>query len=165
METIVAVIGANDCEEPLYDLAYAVGEQLAQHRLTLICGGLGGVMTAACQGAKAAGGRTIGVLPSNDPQSANPWVDTAIATGMGEARNAIIVNSAAALIAIAGGYGTLSEIAFALRAKKPIIGLQSWALSLPGETQELIPTAITAEEAVDWVVKQIGWMGSNDMRP
>jgi predicted Rossmann-fold nucleotide-binding protein len=75
------------------------------------------------------------------------------------------VNSAAALIAIAGGYGTLSEIAFALRAKKPIIGLQSWALSLPGETQALIPTAATAEEAVDWVVKQIELMGSNNMRP
>jgi uncharacterized protein (TIGR00725 family) len=165
MEPIVGVIGANNCESPLYDLAYAVGEQLAQHRFTLICGGLGGVMTAACQGAKAAGGRTIGVLPSNDRKSANPWVDAAIATGMGEARNAIIVNSAAALIAIAGGYGTLSEIAFALRAKKPIIGLQSWALSLPGETQPLIPTATTAEEAVNWVVKQLGLMGSNNMRP
>ncbi|WP_404787143.1 TIGR00725 family protein [Altericista sp. CCNU0014] len=155
METIVAVIGANNCESPVYDLAHAVGEQLARQGFTLICGGLGGVMTAACQGAKAAGGRTIGILPGNDPKSANAWVDVAIATGMGEARNTIIVNTAAALVAISGGYGTLSEIAFALRAKKPIIGLQSWTLSLPGETQQLLPIAITAEEAVAWVAAQM----------
>jgi hypothetical protein len=155
MDKIVGVIGSQDCEPSTYDLAYSIGEEIAQRGFTLICGGLGGVMTAACQGAKAAGGRTIGILPSNNPDTANAWVDMAIATGMGEARNSIIINSAAALIAVSGGYGTLSEIALALRAKKPIIGLYSWQVTLPREAQEHFPTVTTADAAIFWLMQQL----------
>lgn len=88
-------------------------------------------MEAACRGAKSAGGLTVGILPGRDPAAANPWVDVVIATGLGEARNALVVGSAAAVIAIAGEYGTLSEIALALRAGIPVIGLGTWLLIRP----------------------------------
>ncbi|MCU0645959.1 MAG: TIGR00725 family protein [bacterium] len=103
-----------------------VGYQIAQRKAILICGGLGGVMEAACRGAKQEGGTTIGVLPGIDKFSANKFVDIPIVTGIGEARNSIIVRTADALIAIGGKYGTLSEIAFALAFGKPIVGLQTW---------------------------------------
>jgi uncharacterized protein (TIGR00725 family) len=94
--------------------------------VVLICGGLGGVMEAACRGARQAGGTTVGILPGTDRSAANPYVDIAIATGLGEARNAIVARSADALIAIGGAYGTLSEIAFALKAGKRVVGLGTW---------------------------------------
>ena len=112
-------------------------------------------MAAACQGAKAAGGTTIGILPGTDPAAANPWVDVAIVTGMGEARNTIIVHTAQALIAIAGAYGTLSEIAFALQQHKPLIGLNTWQPIYPGQTLPTFPTADTPEAAVSWIVSQL----------
>lgn len=155
MEKMVGVIGAHECAPDLYELAYEVGYGVAQHGLTLVCGGLGGVMTAACQGAKAAGGRTVGILPNAQADTANAWVDVAIATGMGEARNGIIVHSAQVLIAIAGGYGTLAEIALALRAQKPIVGLHSWTFTAPGEVQVAMPTVATAAEAVAWAITQL----------
>jgi uncharacterized protein (TIGR00725 family) len=92
----------------------------------VVCGGLGGVMEAACRGAKQAGGHTVGILPGSDRAAANPFVDTAVPTGLGEARNALVVRAADALIAVGGGYGTLSEIAFALKAGKRVVGLDSW---------------------------------------
>ncbi len=91
-----------------------------------MCGGLGGVMEAACRGAKEAGGTTIGILPGTDRAAANRFVDFAIPTGLGEARNALVVRAADALIAVGGAYGTLSEIAFALKAGKPVAGLGTW---------------------------------------
>jgi uncharacterized protein (TIGR00725 family) len=94
--------------------------------VVLICGGLGGVMEAACRGAKQTGGTTVGILPGDDRSAANPYVDIVIPTGLGEARNAIVVRSADALIAIGGAYGTLSEIAFALKAGKRVVGLGTW---------------------------------------
>jgi uncharacterized protein (TIGR00725 family) len=103
-----------------------VGRELAARGAVLICGGLGGVMEAACRGAKDAGGRTIGILPGTDRAAANPFVDAAIPTGLGEARNALVVRAADALIAVGGGYGTLSEIALALKAGKRVVGLDSW---------------------------------------
>jgi uncharacterized protein (TIGR00725 family) len=103
-----------------------VGRELASRGVVLVCGGLGGVMEAACMGAKEGGGTTIGILPGTDRAAANPFVDFAIPTGLGEARNALVVRAADALIAVGGAYGTLSEIAFALKAGKPVAGLGTW---------------------------------------
>ena len=100
------------------------GRELARAGAVLVCGGLGGAMEAACRGAKAEGGTTLGILPGADRAAANPYVDVAVATGLGEARNALVVRAADAVIAVAGGYGTLSEIALALRAGKPVVGLR-----------------------------------------
>ena len=94
----------------------------------LVCGGLGGVMEAACRGAKGAAGTTVGILPGADRTQANDYVDVAIATGLGEGRNALVVRAADALIAVGGGYGTLSEIALALKAGKPVVGIGTWDL-------------------------------------
>ena len=107
-------------------VAELVGRGLGSRRVVLICGGLGGVMEAACRGAKEAGGLTVGILPGLDPSDANPYVDVVIATGLGEARNALVVNAADALIAVGRGYGTLSEIGLALRAGKRVVGLETW---------------------------------------
>jgi uncharacterized protein (TIGR00725 family) len=92
----------------------------------VVCGGLGGAMEAACRGAKQAGGTTVGILPGTDRSAANPYVDFALPTGLGEARNALVVRAADVVIAVGGGYGTLSEIALALRGGKPVIGLDTW---------------------------------------
>ena len=107
-------------------MAEAVGRELAARGAIVVCGGLGGVMEAACRGAKEAGGHTVGILPGLDRVAANPFVDTAVPTGLGEARNALVVRAADALIAVGGGYGTLSEIALALKAGKRVVGLESW---------------------------------------
>jgi uncharacterized protein (TIGR00725 family) len=93
-----------------------------------VCGGLGGVMEAACRGAKEGGGTTLGILPGSDRSAANPYVDLALATGLGEGRNLLIVRAADVLIAVGGGHGTLSEIALALRAGKRVIGLDTWEI-------------------------------------
>lgn len=130
---LVAVIGEGDCPPDLFALAERVGAELARRGATVICGGLGGVMLAACKGAKAAGGTTVGILPGADPKEANPFVDIPVATGLGEARNVIVVRSARAVVAVGGAYGTLSEIAFALKFGKPVIGLQTWELIRRGE--------------------------------
>jgi uncharacterized protein (TIGR00725 family) len=108
------------------DRAQAVGTELARRGAVLVCGGLGGVMEAACRGAREAGGVTVGILPGDDRAAANPWVSVAIATGLGELRNGLVVHCADAVIAIAGGYGTLSEVALALKLGKPVVGLGSW---------------------------------------
>jgi uncharacterized protein (TIGR00725 family) len=130
---LVAVIGEGDCPPELFALAERVGAELARRGATVICGGLGGVMLAACKGAKAVGGTTVGILPGTDPTEANPFVDIPIATGLGEARNVIVVRSARAVVAVGGAYGTLSEIAFALKFGKPVIGLETWELFRRGE--------------------------------
>jgi uncharacterized protein (TIGR00725 family) len=155
MTTLIAIIGAGQCDRPTHDLAYQMGAQLAQQGYTLICGGLGGVMAAACEGAKQYHGSTIGILPGDTPNAAKLWVDIAIPTGMGEARNFIIVRSAAALIAIGGEYGTLSEIAIALKLGKPLVGLNTWQPIRPGGTQPDFPWVETASQAVDWIKQQL----------
>jgi uncharacterized protein (TIGR00725 family) len=116
-------VGAGEGEWPA---AEAVGRELAARGAVLICGGLGGVMEAACRGAKQAGGLTVGILPGTDRAAANAFVEVAIPSGLGEARNALVVRAADALIAVGGGYGTLSEIALALKAGKRVAGLDSW---------------------------------------
>ena len=124
----MAVVGPGDSDVGAEDTAERVGRELARRGAVLVCGGLGGVMEAACRGARDAGGTTVGILPGTDRRSANRFVEVAVPTGMGEARNALVVRAADAVVAVAGGYGTLSEIALALKAGKPVIGLGSWEI-------------------------------------
>jgi len=105
-----------------------VGRLLAEHGAVLVCGGLGGTMEAACRGAKQAGGTTVGLLPGESRSDANRFVDVAIPTGLGEARNALVVRSADVVVAVGGGYGTLSEIALALKMGKRVVGLGTWEI-------------------------------------
>ncbi|MEE9555124.1 MAG: TIGR00725 family protein [candidate division Zixibacteria bacterium] len=126
MKKIIGVIGGSSVDQAAYDTAYQVGKLIAESGAALICGGLTGVMEAACKGAKEAGGNTIGILPGLQINDANPYVDIPVATGLGHSRNLIITNTAKALIAVSGKYGTLSEIAFALQSGKPVYGLGTW---------------------------------------
>ena len=125
---IVAVIGAGECDARTAERAEAVGRALASHGVVLATGGLAGVMEAASRGAREAGGTVLGLLPGADASAANEHVELAIATGMGDARNAILANTAEAFIAIGGAHGTLSEIAFALKRRKPVFGLGTWPI-------------------------------------
>lgn len=145
---VVAVIGGAAASAGEAAAAADVGRALAASGAVLICGGRGGVMEAACQGAKAAGGFTVGVLPGVDPGKANLFVDLPIVTGLGEARNVIIVRTAQAVIAIGGSYGTLSEIAYALRFGVPVVGLGTWQVERQGHPQAPIHRAGGPEEAV-----------------
>jgi uncharacterized protein (TIGR00725 family) len=126
-------------------MAESVGRGLAARGAVVVCGGLGGAMQAACRGAKEAGGSTVGLLPGLDRRDANRYVDVAVPTGLGEARNALVVRAADALIAIGGGYGTLSEIALALRTGKRVVGLGTWEI-------EGVEPASSPEEAVEAVL-------------
>jgi uncharacterized protein (TIGR00725 family) len=145
---IVGVCGAGHCDTALAALAEAVGRQLATAGVALVCGGLGGVMAAACRGARAAGGITIGILPGADTADANPHVLVPIATALGEARNALIVRTADVVIAIGGEYGTLSEIALARKIGRVVIGLQTWDLGRDAAGEPHIVAVATAEDAV-----------------
>jgi uncharacterized protein (TIGR00725 family) len=146
----VAVIGSDRSgDDDTAALARAVGQEIGRRGAVLVCGGRGGVMEAACQGAKAQQGITVGILPGPDRREANPYVDIPIATGLGEARNAIVVRSADAVIAVSGGYGTLSEIGLALKMGRPVIGLGTWELSQRGRTSSAIIQAANAAQAVE----------------
>jgi uncharacterized protein (TIGR00725 family) len=146
---LIAVVGGGQCSAEEEKLAEAVGRGLARRGVILICGGLGGVMEAACKGAKSEGGTTIGILPGEDRSAANPYVDIPIVTSIGYARNLIVVKSAQAVIAIDGSYGTLSEIAYALQSGIPVIGLNTWSLSLNAQLDHAIIQAQHAEEAIE----------------
>lgn len=122
---IIGVIGAGTCDSDIYQLATEVGEAIARHGAVLVCGGLGGVMEASAKGAALAGGLTVGILPGPSTRSANPHIKIPVATDMGQARNVIIAHTADGLVAVAGGPGTLSEIAHALKIGKPVVGLQT----------------------------------------
>ncbi|HXZ88555.1 MAG TPA: TIGR00725 family protein [Candidatus Binataceae bacterium] len=126
LRTPIAVIGAGDAPADLRELAFAVGRAIARRGATLVCGGRGGVMEAAADGAQSAGGTTVGILPGYDRREANPHIEIAIATGMGEARNVIVVASADAVVALPGEAGTLSEIGLALKLRRPVVALRSW---------------------------------------
>jgi hypothetical protein len=146
---IIGVIGDSSCSPEEAKLAETVGELLAQQSATIVCGGLSGVMEAVCHGAKSKGGLTVGILPGQDSSMANPWVDIPVVTGIGEARNVAVVKSAQAVIAVGGSYGTLSEIAYALKSRIPIIGLNTWSLSRNGQEDDSIIRVQSATEAVD----------------
>lgn len=125
---MIGVIGAGQLSPRGEENAYRIGQLLAEQGAVLVCGGLGGAMKAASRGCVEAGGQVIGILPGADAAAANPYVTLPIATNMGHARNVMIAHTAQALIAVAGGYGTLSEMAIGLKLGKPVIQLDSWDL-------------------------------------
>ena len=124
----VAVVGPGEASASELHAAEEVGAGLAAAGAAVITGGLGGVMEAACRGARSRRGTTVGILPGEDRDAANGWVEVAIATGLGELRNGLVVRAADAVIAIGGGHGTLSEIALALKLGRPVVGLDTWAV-------------------------------------
>ena len=144
----VAVVGSASCSAEVAALAEEVGREIARRGAVLICGGRGGVMEAACRGAKVEGGTTVGILPGADRREANAYVDIPIATGLGEARNTIVVRAADAVVAVSGGYGTLSEIGFALKMGRPVVGLGTWDLGQDGQPAETVVRAATPSQAV-----------------
>jgi len=149
----VAVVGAAECSSEVYELAREVGREIARSGAILLCGGRGGVMEAACRGATETGGVAIGILPGFDRSSQNPYVTYSIVTGLGDARNAVLVRSADAVIAISGGYGTLSEIGLALKAGRRVVGLHTWEIRKDdGDTNHLIG-ASSPKEAVKLAVE------------
>jgi len=154
-EMIIGVIGDSSCPTEEAKLAESVGELLAQRGATIVCGGLGGVMEAVCRGAKSKGGLTIGILPGKNSSTANPWVDIPVVTGLGEARNVVVAKSAQAIIAIGGNYGTLSEIAYALKSSIPVIGLNTWSLARNGQEDDSIIKVQSATEAVDKAISLV----------
>lgn len=153
---VIGVMGAGRCTEELRRQAHRVGQLIAERGAVLLCGGMGGVMEAACAGARQAGGLTVGIMPgmSETDSQPNPYVDLAIFTGLSEGRNWVNVCASDALIAIAGGYGTLSEIALALKIGKPVVLFRTWKF----QAEESLPepaTAATAEEAVELAFQAI----------
>jgi len=144
----VAVVGGGEAGTEACAAAEEIGRQLARQGAVVVCGGLGGVMEAACRGAKHGGGTTVGILPTDDRADANPWVDVVVATGLGEARNALVVRTADVLIAVDGEFGTLSEIALALRTGTRVVGVATWELAGPGLVSDPIVRARTPAEAV-----------------
>jgi len=158
METrkpIISVIGGSNTASPeAMKLAEEVGFLIARADAILVCGGLNGVMEAACKGAKRADGLTIGILPGSDSRDANPHVDVPIVTAISTARNAIVVRTADAIIAIDGSYGTLTEMAYAFDLGKKVFGLKSWDLEKIGVPKELYVPVKTPREAVDRAMEE-----------
>jgi uncharacterized protein (TIGR00725 family) len=150
MKKIIAVIGGRRIEKALLAEAEEVGRLIAKSGSILVCGGLGGVMEAASKGAQSEGGLTVGILPQDSSDRANQYIDIPIATGLGIGRNVIIARTADALIAVGGEYGTLSEIAFALQMKKPVVGIKTWD----------IKGIINSENAFDSVEKILNLLKS-----
>jgi uncharacterized protein (TIGR00725 family) len=146
---IIAVIGGGDPPSRAMELAEAVGRELAERGAIVVCGGTSGVMKAVCMGAKAAGGTTIGILPGTEPSTANDYIDIPIMTGMGYARNVIVVKTGRAAIAIDGAYGTLSEIGHALGDGIPVIGLETWQLPHRSDLPLRVEHADSPKDAVE----------------
>ncbi len=146
---IISVIGGSRTSARHLEVAEEVGAELARRGAILVCGGLSGVMEAACRGAKSAGGTTVGILPGSRREDANRYVDIPIVTTLGEARNVIVACTGQAVIAIDGEYGTLSEMAFALRNGIPVVGIDAWSLSKREGLDDSIIVASSAREAVD----------------
>jgi uncharacterized protein (TIGR00725 family) len=151
----IAVIGGSDVSPQIAGLAEEVGREIARRGAALVCGGVGGVMEAACKGASEAGGLTIGILPGDSRREANPYVQIPIVTGIGYARNVVVVKSARAVIAIDGSYGTLTEIGYALQNGIPVIGLKTWSLTIDGTADNNIIPADNPKEAVDKAIALI----------
>ena len=145
----IAVVGPGDADAPTAAAAEEIGAGLAEAGFVVMTGGLGGVMEAASRGARSRLGLTVGILPGSDASEANGWVEIPVATGLGQARNVVLVRSAKGIVAVGGGYGALSEIAFALRIERPVVGLGTWditgveAVTTPAEAVERI-TALTS---------------------
>lgn len=145
----VGVIGAGDCSDKIYQIARDVGLEIGKKGWVVVCGGLGGVMEAAARGCTEAGGTTVGILPGLEKESANPYIEIPIPTGLGEGRNLLVVRASDVLVSIAGEYGTLSEIALALKIKKPVIGLETW------ENLKGVRYVVNPREAIEAVERVI----------
>ena len=152
---IIGVIGASIAEVKDENIAYEIGQEIALEGYMLLCGGMGGIMEAACRGAKSNNGTTIGILPGENSSDANKYIDIPIVTGISHARNIIIVRSCDVIIAVGGEFGTLSEIAFALKLNKPVIGINTWNVS------ESIIKADNAKQAVAKAVEHIAVISNN----
>ena len=152
----IAVIGAGVCDQEVWDAAYEIGRSIAARDAVLVTGGLSGVMEAASRGAKDVGGLVVGILPGLDASAANPAVDIAIPTGMGQLRNGLVVTSAKAVIAVAGEWGTLSEIGLALKQGIPVIGWNTWELGKGGASHDGIVRVASPSEAVDKAYAHMG---------
>jgi uncharacterized protein (TIGR00725 family) len=144
----VALVGPGDATAVELEIAERVGEALAKRGAILVCGGLGGVMEAACRGASGAGGLCVGLLPGGERSAGNPWLSVALPTGLGELRNGLIVRAAGAVIAVGGAYGTLSEIALALKTGVPVVGIGTWEV-------EGVEVAGSADEAATRALERI----------
>ena len=136
----ITVIGAGAAEAAALEVARQVGAEIAGAGAVLVCGGLGGVMEAACRGAREARGRTVGILPGSDPAAANPWAEVVVPTGIGHARNVLVVQSGEAVVALPGSHGTRSELALALKIGRPVVGLGAWQ-----EVEGVVPAASAAQ--------------------
>jgi uncharacterized protein (TIGR00725 family) len=152
----VAVCGPGDATEAERSDAEEVGRRLAESDAVLVCGGLGGVMDAAARGARAAGGLAIGLLPGATRAGSSPELTVSIPTGLGEARNALVVRAADVVIAISGEFGTLSELALALKLGRPVVGLRTWELRRSDRSVDAIIQAETPEEAVELAIEAAG---------
>ena len=148
---LIAIVGPNDADDESCRIAREAGALVAQHGDVVVSGGLGGVMAAASRGARDAGGQVLALLPGDDPQAANEAVEIAVATGLGELRNALIVRAADALIAVGGSWGTLSEIALARRTGVPVVCVRGWKVTDHDGTPVTLDTAQSAAEAVQAV--------------
>jgi len=153
MKLHVGVLGPHNCDEAQHALGMEVGRHIAKAGAILFCGGLDGMMRAAAEGAKSAGGQTVAILPGTDKSEANEFMDIAIPTGLGAYRNALLVRSCDVVIAIHGAYGTLSELAFALRLQIPVVGLHTWEIRRNGQPDPGIYIAHSAEDAVVLALK------------
>lgn len=158
----VAVCGGGTFDEGAAAAAETVGAELARSGAIVLCGGLGGVMEAACRGVRSEGGLSIGFLPGSDRAAANPYVDVVLPTGIGEMRNMLLVRASDVVIAISGEFGTLSEVAFALRLGTPVVGLDTWELERKGERDTSI---VRARDAADAVEKALALLGPPDGGP
>lgn len=153
----IAVVGPGAATSVELARAEEAGAAVAEAGAGLVCGGLGGVMEAACRGARSRGGLTVGLLPGTDRDAANGWVVVALPTGLGEARNALVVRAADAVVAIGGGWGTLSEIALALRAGLPVVGVDTWEPVRPGDV--VGPGVVAAADPVAAVAEALRLAG------
>ena len=144
----IAVIGASDCDETIWNQAKEIGRAIAREGAVLVCGGMSGVMEASARGAKDEGGRTLGILPGSAREAANDAIDIAVATGLGHFRNFVIAQTADVFIAVAGRYGTLSEIAMALTLGKTVVGLGTWEI-------EGVVSALDPEDAVKKALESV----------
>ena len=154
-KSVVSVIGPGECSEWESQAAESVGMLLASNDVIVICGGRGGVMEAVCRGAQGAGGVTVGILPGLAVEEGNRYLTIAIPTGLGEGRNAIVARAGKAVIAIGGRFGTLSEIAFALKMGKQVVGLRTWDPLYADGSRTPIQIVETPEKAVELVSKEI----------
>ena len=152
----IAVVGpGRDAAAAELADAEDAGAAIAEAGAVLVCGGLRGVMEAACRGARSRGGLTVGLLPGDDREAANGWVVVALPTGLGEARNVLIVRAVDAVVAVGGGWGTLSEIALALRAGLPVVGVGTWELARAGTRVEGVVTAGDGRAAVAEALERV----------